>query len=60
MHNIEDFVETGEWAKPCSNPMSTSPKMAEQIKHKAADVDEIWGSEVNLYMLKCMQAQLIL
>ena len=32
--------------------------MAEQIKDKVfLDVDEIWGSEVNLYMSKCMQAQ---
>ena len=33
--------------------------MATQIKEQAlADVDEIWGSEVNLYLFRCMLAQL--
>jgi len=53
MHKyLEDFVETGEWPEPGSNPYAIQAHtMAEQIKTKAlCDVDEIWGSEINLYM----------
>ena len=53
MHKyLEDYIEFGEWPTPGSNPYAQQAhKMAEQIKAKAlTDVDEIWGSEVNLYM----------
>jgi genome maintenance exonuclease 1 len=53
MHKyLEDYVEFGEWPTPGSNPYAQQAHMmATQIKEKAMnDVDEIWGSEVNLYM----------
>ena len=53
MHKyLEDYVEFGEWPTPGSNPYAQQAhKMAEQVKTNAlVDVDEIWGSEVNLYM----------
>ena len=53
MHKyLEDYVETGEWPTPGSNPYAQQAhKMAEQIKTNAlAHVDEIWGSEVQLYV----------
>jgi len=53
MHKyLEDYVEQDIWAEPGSNPYAQQAhKMAEQIKENAlAHVDEIWGSEVNLYM----------
>jgi len=55
MHKyLEDFVETGEWAKPGSNPYAQQAhSMATKIKvHAMDDVDEIWGSEVPLYVPK--------
>jgi genome maintenance exonuclease 1 len=53
MHKyLEDYVETGEWIEPGSNPYAQQAhRMATEIKEQAmTDVDEIWGSEVNLYM----------
>lgn len=53
MHKyLEDYVETGEWVQPGSNPYAKQAHhMATQIKEQAMeDVDEIWGSEVALYM----------
>ncbi len=53
MHKyLEDYVEKDMWAEPGSNPYAQQAhKMAGQIKENAlAHVDEIWGSEVNLYM----------
>ena len=53
MHKyLEDYIETGEWPEPGSNPYAQQAHgMAEQIKTQAlTDVDEIWGSEVALYM----------
>ena len=53
MHKyLEDYIEFGEWPTPGSNPYAQQAhSMAEQIKANAlTDVDEIWGSEVNLYM----------
>jgi len=53
MHKyLEDYIETGKWPQPGSNPFAQQAHMmAEQIKTQAlTDVDEIWGSEVNLYM----------
>lgn len=53
MHKyLEDYVETGKWPTPGSNPYAQQAhKMAEQIRENAlAHVDEIWGSEVQLYV----------
>ena len=52
MHKyLEDYIEFGKWPTPRSNPYAQQAhKMAEQVKEKAkTDVDEIWGSEINLY-----------
>jgi len=52
MHKyLEDYIDTGEWPQPGGNPYAQQAhKMAEQVKEKAmSDVDEIWGSEVNLF-----------
>ena len=53
MHKyLEDYIDTGDWPSPGSNPYAQQAhKMANEIKSKALNnVDEIWGSEVNLYM----------
>ncbi len=53
MHKyLEDYIDTGEWPEPGSNPYAQQAHaMAEQIRDNAmADVDEIWGSEVALYV----------
>ena len=53
MHKyLEDYIEFGEWPQPGSNPYAQQAHgMAEVIKTQAlTDVDEIWGSEVALYM----------
>ena len=53
MHKyLEDYIDTGEWPQPGSNPYAQQAhKMAEQIRDNAmVDVDEIWGSEVPLYV----------
>ncbi len=53
MHKyLEDYIEFGEWPTPGSNPFAIKAhRMAEQIRDCAMiDVDEIWGSEINLYM----------
>ena len=53
MHKyLEDYVDTGEWPTPGSNPYAQQAhRMAEQIKlHAMQDVDEIWGSEVQIYV----------
>jgi hypothetical protein len=55
MHKyLEDFIEFGEWPVPGSNPYSKQAhKMATVIRENAmCDVDEIWGSEVSLYVPK--------
>lgn len=52
MHKyLEDYIDTGEWPQPGSNPYAQQAHMmAEQIKKNAlVEVDEIWGSEVALY-----------
>lgn len=52
MHKyLEDYVDFGEWPTPGSNPYAQQAhKMAEQVRDNAmGDVDEIWGSEINLY-----------
>ena len=53
MHKyLEDYIDTGEWVEPGSNPYAQQAHMmATQIKEKAmVYVDEIWGSEVPLYV----------
>jgi genome maintenance exonuclease 1 len=53
MHKyLEDYVDFGIWGEPGSNPYAKQAhSMATQIKDKAlSDVDEIWGSEVALYV----------
>jgi len=53
MHKyLEDYIEFGEWPQPGSNPYAQQAHgMAEVIRDNALnDVDEIWGSEVALYM----------
>jgi len=51
-HYLEKYVETGEWPQPGSNPYAQQAHMmATIIKiHALDDVDEIWGSEVPLYV----------
>ena len=52
MHKyLEDYVESGEWPNAGSNPYAQQAhKMAEQVKEQAlTNIDEIWGSEVQLY-----------
>jgi genome maintenance exonuclease 1 len=53
MHTyLEKYIETGEWLSPGSNPFAIKAhRMAEKIRDNAlADVNEIWGSEINLYL----------
>jgi hypothetical protein len=53
MHKyLEDYIDTGEWPSPGSNPFAIKAhRMAEEIRNQAmTDVDEIWGSEVALYV----------
>lgn len=53
MHRyLEDYILTGVWSEPGSNLVSQkSHKMAAVIlKQALANVDEIWGSEVPLYV----------
>tara|TARA_B100000676_G_C18046249_1_gene828168 strand:+ start:1034 stop:1714 length:681 start_codon:yes stop_codon:yes gene_type:complete len=52
MHKfLEDYVESGNWPSAGSNPYSQQAnKMATTIKDNAlSKIDEIWGSEVQLY-----------
>ena len=52
MHKyLEDYVETGEWPTPGSNPYAQQAHgMAQIIKDNVMDDVVVWGSEVNLYM----------
>ena len=53
MHKyIEQYVDTGEWPVPGSNPYAQQAhKMATVIRvHALGDINEIWGSEVPLYI----------
>lgn len=53
MHKfLEDYIETGEWPAHGSNPYSKQAHgMATKIRNNAlCDMDEIWGSEVSLYV----------
>jgi genome maintenance exonuclease 1 len=51
MHKyLEDYVETGEWPSPGSNPYAQQAhKMATQVRDNVMQDVEVWGSEVNLY-----------
>ena len=63
MHKfLEDYVETGNWPSAGSNPYSQQAnKMATTIKDKAlSKIDEIWGSEVQLYHPKIYAAESIM
>jgi hypothetical protein len=53
MHKyLEDYIEFGEWPTAGSNPYAQQAHMmATKIKvHAMDDIDEIWGSEVPLYV----------
>lgn len=52
MHKyLEDYIDTGEWPQPGSNPYAQQAhNMAQIIKDNVMDDVEVWGSEVNLYM----------
>jgi genome maintenance exonuclease 1 len=53
MHKyLEDYIDTGNWPTPGGNPYAQKAHaMATRIKiHALDDVNEIWGSEVSLYM----------
>ena len=52
MHKyLEDYIETGEWPNPGSNPYAQQAHgMAQIIKDNVMDDVEVWGSEVMLYM----------
>lgn len=53
MHKyLEDYIDTGEWPVPGGNPYAQQAhQMATTIKvHALDDVNEIWGSEVPLYI----------
>ena len=54
MHKyLEDYVETGEWPTPGSqiHMPNKHTKWQHKLKNNAmVDVDEIWGSEINLYL----------
>ena len=55
MHKyLEDYVEFGKWPQPGSNPYAKQAHMmATKVKENALeDVNEIWGSEVALYVPK--------
>ena len=55
MHKyLEDYVEFGKWPEPGSNPYAKQAHMmATKVKENALeDVNEIWGSEVALYVPK--------
>ena len=51
MHKyLEDYVESGDWKDPGSNPYARQAhSMAQQIKDNVMDHVEVWGSEVQLY-----------
>jgi genome maintenance exonuclease 1 len=52
MHKyLEDYIDTGEWPTPGSNPYAQQAHgMAQIIKDNVMDEVEVWGSEVALYM----------
>ncbi len=53
MHKyLELYIDTGEWPTPGSNPYAQQAhRMAEQVRDNAlTNINEIWGSEVPLYV----------
>lgn len=53
MHKyLEDYIDTGVWPEPGSNPYAQQAhQMACRVRDEAmVHVDEIWGSEVPLYV----------
>ena len=52
MHKyLEDYIDTGEWPTPGSNPFAQQAHgMAQVIKDNVMEDVEVWGSEVALYM----------
>jgi len=53
MHKyLEDYIDTGVWPDPGTNPYAQQAhKMATEVRDKAlVDINEIWGSEVSLYI----------
>ena len=53
MHKyLEDYIDTGVWPDPGSNPYAQQAhQMATRVRDEAlVDVNEIWGSEVPLYI----------
>jgi hypothetical protein len=53
MHKyLEDYIDTGMWPEPGSNPYAQQAhQMATKVRDNALiDVNEIWGSEVPLYV----------
>lgn len=53
MHNtLEKYIESGKWPEPGSNPYAQQAnQMAAVIRENAlTHIDEIWGSEIALYM----------
>lgn len=53
MHKyLEDYIDTGVWPEPGSNPYAQQAhQMATRVRDNAlVDVNEIWGSEVPLYV----------
>ena len=52
MHKyLEDYIDTGVWPQPGSNPYAQQAHgMAQIIKDNVMDDVEVWGSEVALYM----------
>ena len=49
MHKfLEDYINTGQWKDPGSNPTTTSTQDGESSPDQAlVHVNEIWGTEVN-------------
>ncbi|SVB22061.1 uncharacterized protein METZ01_LOCUS174915 [marine metagenome] len=53
MHKyLEEYIATGEWPTAGSNPFAKKAhKMAEEVRDNAlVNVNEIWGSEISLYI----------
>ena len=52
MHKfLEDYINTGQWKDPGSNPYSQQAHKMAKVVHDQAlvHVNEIWGTEVNPY-----------
>ena len=52
MHTfLEKYIASGEWPQPGTNPYSQQAHMMAEVilNQSLCDINEIWGSEVNLY-----------